>query len=418
MKRREADALDWRVRRRCAKPPPPARGSAEPTRLSDIRLVPAPSTRGPFDPAAIRALGACLALTAPDVVLLRETIKRVGLDPLFALADLLRLAPALATALSDKRVFADIPAVALPDGRRSIARLIADEIARHEERRNVFAERLEEIVAACNAAGIEPTLIKGGRALWLGEPRWRAMMDLDILAPGAEADRVQRLVKALGYAEHPGLAERPRRHHLSPLLRRDAPGPIEIHRRGGNRHAEPLLPTEELAAVAEVRVGARGGRARVLPAPYHALHALTHHHVGHAADARGLIEFKGLYEFAAEVARFGAEDRAALGERARRHPRLLAALDLWTAAAQDLFAAPVEAPLAAPADAAARWRRIFARMTGARRDRWKYPGYAEELAMGFDAARAARLAPNGGPLARWALGWRTAFSLLPKNPYR
>ena len=57
-------------------------------------------------------------------------------------------------------------------------------------------------------------------------------------------------------------------------------------------------------------------------------------------------------------------------------------------------------------------------MTGARRDRWKYPGYAEELAMGFDAKRAARIAPGGGSFARLALGWRAGVSLLPKNPYR
>ena len=38
--------------------------------------------------------------------------------------------------------------------------------------------------------------------------------------------------------------------------------------------------------------------------------------------------------------------------------------------------------------------------------------------MCFDAERAARIAPGGGPLARLALGWRAGVSLLPKNPYR
>jgi len=386
--------------------------------LSDIQLVAAPSTRGPFDPEAIRALAACLALTGADAATLREAVKRVGADPLFALADPLGLKPALATALRDRNVFADIPAVALADGRRSITRLIADELAEHERRRATLTERLGEIVAACNREGIEPLLIKGARTLWLGAPRWRAMLDLDILAAGADADRVQRIVKELGYVEAPGLAERPNRHHLSPLLRRDAPGPIEIHRRGGNRYADPLLPTPELESVAEMCAGPGGARARVLPAPHHILHALVHHHVGHGGDARGLVEFKGLYEFAVEVAGLNADDRAALAERARRHPRVLAALDLWLAAAHDFFALPPAAPLCVYVDATQRWRRIRARMTGARSDRWKYPGYAEELAMCWDAERAARIAPNGGPFARLAMGWRAGVSLLPKNPYR
>lgn len=386
--------------------------------MSDVQLVAAPSTRGPFDPEAISALGACLTLAGRDGATLRQTVRRVGADPLFALADLLRLKPALATALHDGNVFADIPPVALPDGRRSVTRLIADELAEHDRRRATFTDRLGEIVAACNREGIEPLLIKGARTLWLGAPRWRAMLDLDILAAGAAADRLQRIVKELGYGEHPSLAERPNRHHLSPLLRRDAPGPVEIHRRGGNRYAEPLLPTAELEAAAVVRAGPGGARARVLPDPHHILHALVHHHIGHGGDARGLVEFKGLYEFAFEVAGLNADGRAALVELARRHPRMLVALELWLAAAHDFFALPPAAPLRVYADASARWRRILARMTGARSDRWKYPGYAEELAMCWDARRAARAAPNGGPLARVAAGCRASVSLLPKNPYR
>jgi hypothetical protein len=244
------------------------------------------------------------------------------------------------------------------------------------------------------------------------------MLDLDLLAPGAEADRLQRAVMALGYREHPSLAERPNRHHLAPLLRRDTPGPVEIHRRGGNRYAEPLLPTPELISAAELRVGPGGARARVLPTPLHVLHGLVHHHVGHGGDARGLVDFKGLYEFAVAVAGLDAEGRAALVERARRHPRLLAALDLWVAGAHELYAMPILPPLAAEADAGARWARVFARMTGARRERWRYPGYVEELAMGWNARRVARVAPDGGPFARLAVGWCAGVSLLPKNPYR
>jgi hypothetical protein len=384
---------------------------------NQIRLQSAPSTRGPFDAKAITALGACLAFAPPrDPAALRAEVAAVGVEPLFALADVLRLAPALAAALDDKALFAGVPKLTLPDGRRSISRTIADALAANDERRATMTARLAELVAACNAVGIEPLLIKGARSLWLGGPRWRAMLDLDLLAAGAEAERVDEQARAIGYIEPAGLGERPNRHHLAPLARPDALFTIEIHRRGGNRYAEPLLPTAELEAVAETRER-EGLRARILPAPHHILHGLVHHHVGHSADARGLIELKGLYEFAAEAARLASNDREALVDRARRHPRLLAALDLWTAAAHAFFAAPVAPPLALCPDAEARWRRIFARLTGALTSPWKYPGYAEELAMVFDRNRARRIAPHGGGLTSLALGCRAAASLLPKLPY-
>jgi hypothetical protein len=388
------------------------------SKLGDICFVSAPSARGPFDPEAVRVLGACLAFGPPfDAPKLGADIARIGADRLFDLANTLRLTPALASALHENALFAGVPPIALPDGRRTIAKTIADELATHDERRACLTARLSEVVAACNAVGVEPLLIKGARSLWLGGPRWRAMLDLDLLAAGPQADAIQQGLRAIGYGDPPGLRERPNRHHLAPLARRDAHCTVEVHRRGGNRYAEPLLPTAELEAVADASRHDDGGRARILPAPFHVLHSLVHHHVGHSADARGLVDLKGLYEFAADVAQLGPEERRTLLDRAHRHPRLLVALDLWIAAAHNFFALPIAPPLAVCADAGARWRRALARLTGSLQGEWKYPGYAEELAMVFDRNRAARIAPGGGPLARRALRWRAAVSLLPKLPY-
>ncbi|THD50177.1 MAG: hypothetical protein E7774_00070 [Bradyrhizobium sp.] len=380
----------------------------------DIRLASAPSTYGPFDPDAVGVLGACLALgPAGDAAALRADIARVGAERLFALTDTLRLTPALASALQDKALFVDMPPITLPDGRRTIARTIADELAAHDERRAALTARLTEIVAACNRIGIEPLLIKGARSLWIGGSRWRAMLDLDLLAASPRAEAIQSQLRAIGYVDPSNLHERPAHHHLTPLARRDSPGTIEVHKRGGNRQAEPLITTAELEAAATVWRHDSGARARILPAPLHLLHSLVHHHVGHSSGARGLVDLKGLYEFAAEIARLDEQDRDALLARARRHPRLLVALDLWIAAANAFFALPVGPPLLVCADAAERWRRALARLTGMRRKEWKYPGYAEDLAMATDRDRAKR-AGGDSPVARVTLGWRAAISLAPK----
>src|SRR5579863_975870 len=111
---------------------------------SDIRLISAPSTYGPFDPDLIGVLGACLALGhAKDAPTLRADVARVGAERLFALTDRLRLTPALASALQDKALFSDMPPIALPGGRRTIAKTIADELAAHEERSAALTARLE-----------------------------------------------------------------------------------------------------------------------------------------------------------------------------------------------------------------------------------------------------------------------------------
>jgi hypothetical protein len=97
-----------------------------------------------------------------------------------------------------------------------------------------------------------------------------------------------------------------------------------------------------------------------LPPHLSVLHGMVHHHVGHRAVKRALIEPKGLYEFAAEVMELSADERNALVARAARHPRLLAILELWVAAAVDLFGMPVVAPLRLAEDAVQWWENTLA----------------------------------------------------------
>ncbi|MEZ5875312.1 MAG: nucleotidyltransferase family protein [Hyphomicrobiales bacterium] len=130
-------------------------------------------------------------------------------------------------------------------------------------------------MTALNGVGIEPVLIKGAQSLWTGSPEWRYQIDLDLLIAENEAHSAQEELIKIGYGPDPELPKRDHRHHLEPLFRQDMPACIEIHRRAGNRYAEPLLPTAEL-----LREGRRsekdGLRVRLLPPHLHMLQALIH----------------------------------------------------------------------------------------------------------------------------------------------
>jgi hypothetical protein len=258
-------------------------------------------------------------------------------------------------------------------------------------RRADLARHLREIIARLNRIGIEPIVIKGAQSLLTGEPEWRYLRDFDLLVADRAAD-AQGALLAVGFEVPEAELDRGRRHHLPPLVRHDFPGFVEIHRRAGNQYVRSLLATGELVQAS--LPGTEGGLAyRLLPKPLHVLYGLVHHHVGHAGDARGTISLKGLYEFAWDFSRMSEPQRAALRARADRHPRVSAALDLWTAAAADLYGMPVAAPYSVQADAGRAWQGILARI-GQPRPWYKYPGYADEIRMGLAESRV-RAAPFG-----------------------
>ena len=364
-------------------------------------------------------LGKCLALrqSRSDLSALRLWLfGDVGAwAKLLSLAEVTRLFAAVAEQLQSRQLVPPEPPAA-GDGEYSPATILRARLATHRARRAAQRERLMEIVAALNVEGIEPLLIKGAHSLWTGAPDWRYQIDLDLLVAADEAAAAQAALIALGYEQPPDYPRRDRRHHLDPLLRDDLPGCVEIHRRAGNRYAEPLLPTPELFGES-VPSTIEGARARLLPEPLHILQSLIHHHVGHSADARGLIHLKGLYEFAWAFDKLDPTGQAALEVRAAKHVRVAAALDLWIAAAADLFAMPIPEPFRVHADATARWSRVLARMGGGLRPGWKYPGYSEEIQMAFNPERMRGTRPATSFIGRQILRLQIIGSLLPKSPF-
>ena len=294
-------------------------------------------------------------------------------------------------------------------GRPGVQDLLARQLASHAQRRVVMARHLMEMVAVFNALGIRPILLKGARSLWEQQPAWRYLRDIDLLVSDDEAAAAQQALIRIGYGPDPALPVRPDRHHLEPLYREGFPGWIEIHRSGGNRYAERLLPTSELFADSTV-VSDDGLSVGLLSPVTHLLHALVHHHVGHSGDARGTLSLKGLYEFAWAFHQLTDEQRPALAQRVAVHPRLAAMLDYWLAAASLLFHLPVEAPFGVRPDAAARAEKI---MRGDRTSLWKYPGYGDEIRMARDTERLRRSCAGSGLLGRQLLRWKAIASMLP-----
>lgn len=340
---------------------------------------------------------------------LAEQISRAGWEDLLRYAGTLRLDSVLVRAIARLGLAPPIPAMTLPDGRVTITKALGRHEENHTQRRQVLLDRLVEIAAALNGRGIIPLVLKGGRSLLVGHPDWRQLRDIDLLVEPRLAGKAQDLVRALGYRG----AERPRsrlvHHHLEELYRDDLPGWIEIHRRGGPSRVEQFLPTRELLGAAETVVLNGGVRLAILPPHLDVLHGVIHHHVGHRAVKRAQIEPKGLYEFAAGVLALSEAERRALAERAARHPRLLAILELWTTAAAERFGMPIPAELAPAPDVIGWWNDLAAG------DDTRPTGVGRELRAALDEARMRRAAGGRSRLRRtlWRLSIPLSFVKRP-----
>jgi hypothetical protein len=346
-------------------------------------------------------LAACLSLKPPGTEELAERIAATGWERLLTAADERRLGNVLAAQLEQLGLVPQVPALVLPDGRLTVPAALERRRREHVDARSRQRERLLELVGVLNGHGIVPMLLKGARSLWLEDQRWRSMRDLDLLISDERVKLAQATAKQLGYFEREAA---PRGHHHMPnLYRDDLPGWLEFHDRAGVPRVEALLGTRELWAAADVAEG-MAGQVRLPPPGFHILHAMLHHHIGHRGDKGTGISLKGLYEFAQETAGLGEIERIRMIRRAARHPRLLAIMDLWTAAAADRFAMPVEPPLMLAVDAQQWWARRRSQVYDAQAS----PRH-ERLAEMEAATNQARLARLAHPMLRHPLPARLAI---------
>nr|WP_292773871.1 nucleotidyltransferase family protein [Mesorhizobium sp.] len=345
---------------------------------------------------------------APDEILaLRSRLNAGAWDDVVAAANMRQLLPALGTEANRKHLTAGIPEFRSSDGRVTITLALSEGIARHQAVRAAMLDRLIELVGLLNASGMEPLLLKGARTLWTGIPGWRTMGDLDLLTPGRAVEAQAVAVRA-GYTPAAGYEQPANWHHEINLYRDDLPGWLEFHDRAAMHRADILLSTETLMAQS-LRDSRHDGIARILPPHTDLLYCVIHHHVSHRGDKYGRLSTKGLYEFAAAFADLTDAGRHELLNLAVSHPRLVAILDLWLAAAAERFRMPVPAPFSIQPDAIASWKRMSHRTGDAIGN---YGGILNELRMGLSGKRLSRMPDGATWLGRQKLRWSVMSSLL------
>lgn len=376
--------LSWRVPARSSAGAVPGVGQS------------APDPAAPGAPDADERLDLLVALlkrdqTAPELTALRFAL----LSQDEALAGVVRAAARrqiLANVLDRLEVMGLCPARrAGSAGTGDMRGQLLDLRAALDNRRQVLAAGLSEIISALNAAGIAPLVLKGAVSLLTGAPAWRAQRDIDLAVPRAQARRADAALRATGFRDLDGKAVSATHHHLQPLERPGLPAPVEIHLRLSGRRSAYHLPDRLLwRAATPARLG--GGDVRLLRADHFLLFGLVHHHFQNLGAVFGTMSLKGLLEFADAQGSLSPQATGDLRATLAGRPRLAGAFELWTAAASVILGEPV-LPGLAPSDLAMeRAAHVRARlMQGAVAPRWQ--ALRDDVAGSLDVLRRAPLGP-------------------------
>src|SRR5262245_36701838 len=186
--------------------------------------------------------------------------------------------PPLILALNERALLPPLPAKLSGQTREAhVTSRLASAYALHLERQSDLRQQLLAALAALNANGIVPVLLKGASHLTAPEPAWhraRAMRDLDLLVRAEEAERAHSLLLSLGYHADPNPP--PLDRHLPELWLPGHLGTIEIHTEALSFLARYALTTDEVFSHAQ-DLTLEGTRFQALPPEWHAFHGLLHH---------------------------------------------------------------------------------------------------------------------------------------------
>ena len=194
-----------------------------------------------------------------------------------------------------------VKALCVPlDVQRYLAMLALD----REFRMRLLQNRLEESLAALNAAGIDAMLLKGGAlaSTVYGSFTDRPMRDIDLLVQPDRANHARALMLDLGWAADPELPDDQSyatHHHLPPLRDTGASGlRLEIHRALAARGHPFRFTEEEIWSEARV-VNVGKARALVMHPVHHAVHIAIHFAWSHMLKAGAWHAFRDLAALAA-----------------------------------------------------------------------------------------------------------------------
>jgi hypothetical protein len=192
--------------------------------------------------------------------------------------------PALAWSLKDR-----------PDLPPHIRDYLDTVLALNGKRNETLLAALARIVAACNAIGIEPVLLKGAARLVeraYPSPALRFLGDLDVLIAADRAADVVAALRAIGF--HPGESDPappPSYHHLQMLHDRERGGGVELHTEVVSAESAGVIQTDWF--VSGTHPGAFGDlRIRLPDATRSIGHIIVHDQLDHAGYRLKKLELR------------------------------------------------------------------------------------------------------------------------------
>ena len=274
------------------------------------------SDSGParFGPASASFRLLCLCLEPGADAAAGERLRRVlsaGVDwvALAAIGNAHLMVPALYRALGGKGLLTDVP----DDFRDYLAAIYEANAGRMRAIRGQAGRAL----AALNAAGIAPVVLKGGAQLFEAEPgeaEARMMADLDLLVDEAHFAAALAALGRLDYRPVP--VPEGRRFHATTLIHGGEPVCIDLHRDIGPQH--DLLPLRE--ALREVIALSTGQcRLHILSPTHRIMHGFFHSQIQNRGHLAGALPLRHLQDFALIAGRHRAAiDWTAIGEACAR----------------------------------------------------------------------------------------------------
>jgi hypothetical protein len=290
----------------------------------------------------------CFLLSEPGRGMPAETVDWVALA---AAANGYLVAPALWCALDRKGLLADLP----DDFRDYLA-------AVHQAnaiRTDAIYRQAGRALAALNASGIAPLVLKGGARLFEGmreAGHARMMADLDLLVEEPRFDQALGALLRLGYAVADEDEARRRRLHATTLRCPGEPVAIDLHREIGPQRA--FIPLAEAVAAA-VPVTAEECRLRLLSPTHRIMHLFFHAQIHDRGHLAGVIPLRHLEDFAWIAARHARSIDWAAIARACDRLRCRGAWQAWLYLADRCLATSADVPARWPFGARLHYRRCL-----------------------------------------------------------
>jgi hypothetical protein len=171
-------------------------------------------------------------------------------------------------------------------------------LALNDERNQRLTKALVRIVAALNASGIEPTLLKGAARLVDGiypAAKLRFLVDLDVLVAADLSAEAAAAVRRIGFDMETDAAVDPQFHHLPMLCDRDTGDGVEIHTKLTPAPYDAIIPTAWFIENADP-FQLQQRRVRLPNATASLAHNVVHNQLQHRSYRWGQIELRQLLD--------------------------------------------------------------------------------------------------------------------------